>query len=82
MVKETYDFKDVLGEGASGAVIKVVHKTTKEHFACKIIRKGKLNDIRLVLLLIDCICCYNAIGLILVNGQIQIFISWIDLCDI
>ena len=42
VVKETYELNEPIGEGASGAVLKVTHKTSGEKFACKIIKKGLL----------------------------------------
>ena len=45
MVKETYDFEQELGQGASGSVWLVSHKKTGQKFACKIVQKdGNMND--------------------------------------
>ena len=45
LVKETYDFGKILGHGASGEVVLVTHKTTKQSFACKIVKKNSnMND--------------------------------------
>ena len=45
MVKKVYDFDRLLGQGASGAVYLVVHKVTKEKFACKVVKKNnEMND--------------------------------------
>ena len=45
MVKEIYEFKQELGEGASGSVWLVEHKKTGQQFACKIVLKdGNMND--------------------------------------
>lgn len=45
MVKETYEFVQELGSGASGNVWLVVHKKTGQKFACKIVQKdGNMND--------------------------------------
>lgn len=45
MVKETYDFLQEIGHGASGAVWLVKHRKTGQSFACKIVKKdGDMND--------------------------------------
>jgi len=45
IVKETYEFIEPLGEGASGSVWMVKHKKSGENFACKIVQKdGNMND--------------------------------------
>jgi len=42
-IKKVYDFKEKLGTGSFATVKRVVRKSDKEAFACKIIRKNKLN---------------------------------------
>jgi len=45
MVRETYNFEGKLGQGASGHVMLVSHKTTGVKYACKIIEKdNNMND--------------------------------------
>ena len=45
MVKETYEFIEKLGRGASGDVWKVRHRKSRVNFACKIVRKDdNMND--------------------------------------
>jgi serine/threonine protein kinase len=45
MVKETYDFEKLLGQGASGEVCLVRHRKTGQLFACKTVKKdGNMND--------------------------------------
>jgi serine/threonine protein kinase len=44
-VRETYELGRTLGHGASGEVVLAMHKTTKQQFACKVVRKDtKMND--------------------------------------
>jgi serine/threonine protein kinase len=45
LVRETYDFGQILGHGASGQVIQCTHKVTGKQYACKIVRKdSNIND--------------------------------------
>jgi serine/threonine protein kinase len=45
LVKETYEVREILGHGASGEVVKVVHKSSGSPFACKIVKKNaNMND--------------------------------------
>eukprot|EP01034_Spumella_vulgaris_P028993 gene28993-35960_t len=45
VVKETYDIGKVLGHGASGEVLLVTHKESKQKFACKVVKKNRsMND--------------------------------------
>lgn len=46
IVKETYDFGEKLGKGASGYVIKVNNRHLKEDFALKVVEKNdSMNDL-------------------------------------
>lgn len=46
VVKETYDVGEQIGKGASGIVLKVMNKHTKEHFAMKVVEKNEsMNDL-------------------------------------
>ena len=44
LVKDTYDLGKILGHGASGEVLLATHKTSKIVFACKVVKKSKMND--------------------------------------
>ena len=45
MVREHYEFGDLLGVGSSGEVILVTHRIHKKKYACKVIKKNKkIND--------------------------------------
>jgi hypothetical protein len=46
VVKETYDIGEQIGKGASGVVLKVLNRQTREHFAMKVVEKNEsMNDL-------------------------------------
>lgn len=46
VVKETYDIGEQIGKGASGVVLKVFNRQTKEQFAMKVVEKNdSMNDL-------------------------------------
>lgn len=45
LVKETYEVGKLLGHGASGEVVQVTHKVSRQPFACKVVKKNaNMND--------------------------------------
>jgi hypothetical protein len=46
VVKETYDIGEQIGKGASGVVLKVFNRQTREQFAMKVVEKNEsMNDL-------------------------------------
>jgi hypothetical protein len=46
VVKETYDIGEQIGKGASGVVLKVLNRQTRENFAMKVVEKNEsMNDL-------------------------------------
>jgi serine/threonine protein kinase len=45
MVRQHYEFGDMLGIGSSGEVIMVTHRVSRKKYACKVIKRNKkIND--------------------------------------